>query len=278
MRKNRYKTNRRRPGSWLGRLLVALTVTAVAIFLLGVSALFVAGYAAVTRSDYFRTQTIAVSGNQRLSEAEILLQAGIRHGDNLLALNLRVVRERLREHPWIGEARVSREIPETIAIQIEEHAPLACVDLGRKFLIDAQGRVFKEVAKGDADDLPLVKGIDYADIRLGDDLLGPAMGAVVQALRLSQTANSAIAYADIEQLHLDKEMGVSLTLKQGQRLIKLGFDNYELKYERFKQLLRQLERNESWRAFQSADLNNPERIVVRLAEQESLKEAHGASK
>jgi cell division protein FtsQ len=278
VRRNRYKTKRSRPGSWLGRLLVALTVTAVAIFLLGASALFVAGYAAVTRSEYFRTQTIAVSGNQRLSEAEILLQAGIRRGDNLLALNLRVVRERLREHPWISEARVSREIPETIAIQIEEHVPLACVDLGRKFLIDAQGRVFKEVAKGDADDLPMVKGIDYADIRLGDDPLGPAMGAVVQALRLSQTADSAIAYADIEQLHLDKEMGVSLTLKQGQRLIKLGFDHYELKYERFKQLLRQLERNESWRAFQSADLNNPERIVVRLAEQESLKEAHGASK
>jgi cell division protein FtsQ len=262
----------------MGRLLVALTVTAVAIFLLGVSALFVAGYAAVTRSDYFRAQTIAVSGNQRLSEAEVLLQAGIHRGDNLLALNLRVVRERLREHPWIDEARVSREIPETITIQIEEHVPLACVDLGRKFLIDAHGRVFKEVSKGDADDLPLVKGIDYADIRLGRDLLGPAMGAVVQALRLSQTANSAIAYTDIEQLHLDKEMGVSLTLKQGQRLIKLGFDNYELKYERFKQLLRQLERNESWRAFQSADLNNPERVVVRLAEQESLKEAHGASK
>ncbi len=264
-RRNRFKKDsRNQRRRWLGYVMTGLKLSVLMVALLAVSALFMAGYAAVTRSDYFRTQTIKVTGLQHVSEREVLSQAGIHAGDNLLALNLQLVRKRLLAQPWIREARVAREIPGTLTIYVQEHEPLARVDLGRCFLLDVQGRIFKEADPSDPSDLPLVDGIAYGDISLGQDPLTPPLSAVVEALRISRAKQSAVAYADIERLHLDKEVGLTLTLKQNQVIIKLGFDDYQAKYERFRQLRSYLQRDGRWSDFQAVDLNDPDRVVVRL--------------
>ncbi len=266
MRKNRFKSNRRRqPGNWKRRLFACLALTALMLGLLGMSVLCVASYAAVIQAKYFQTQSVKVSGQQRLTEAQVLRQADIHLGDNLLALNLRVVRERLLDNPWIMTAQVAREIPDTLVIRIEEHVPLARVDLGRKFFIDTEGRIFKEAAAGDPDDLPEVQGLGFGDIRLGAEAPAPALVAVVEALRICQNAEGLAACGDIEQVQLDKELGVSLILRPDHQRIKLGFDGYPLKFERLAQLRDLMANNESWRNFQTLDLNNPDRVVVQLA-------------
>ena len=84
--------------------MVGLKLIALIAVLMGFSALFMVGYAAVTRTDYFRTEAIKVSGASRLTESAILTQAKIHKGDNLLAINLGLVRKRLLAHPWVATA------------------------------------------------------------------------------------------------------------------------------------------------------------------------------
>jgi len=265
VRKNRLKKNRAgQRRRWWGHLLLGLKLTVLIALLLGASALFMLGYAAVTHSDYFRTATITVKGNHHLSKSEIISKAGIQRGDNLLALNLRLVRGRLLGHAWIESARVWREIPEAITIEVKEHAALAKIDWERPYLINTQGRIFKPAAPGDPEDLPLVSGIGLDDISLGSDRLSPGMRSVVQVLRLSQRRDSAIAFAEIERLHVDRELGLKLILKKNKSLIKLGFDAYDTKYERFRQLRLQLQGLGDGRDFKVVDLTIPDRVVVRL--------------
>ena len=244
--------------------MVGLKLIALIAVLMGFSALFMVGYAAVTRTDYFRTEAIKVSGASRLTESAILTQAKIHKGDNLLAINLGLVRKRLLAHPWVATARVAREIPGTICIEITEHQALAVLDLGRKFLINTNGRVFKEYSPDDPRTLPLVTGIAYADMSLGEDALSPAMTAVVQVLQISQDQTSIIPFAQIQEVHVDPEMGVSLTVWQDQRRIKLGFAPFESKYQRIKQLLPYLRHSAKWQGFDTIDANNPDRIVVQM--------------
>ncbi len=264
-RKNRFKKKRKaRSGKWLSRFVGSVKLLALMAVLLAASALFMAGYAAVTQSDYFRTKSIGVGGHKRLSREAVLVQAQLRPGDNLLAVNLGLVRKRLLAHPWIASARVTREIPERISITIGEHAPLAVVDLGRKFLLNRQGRIFKVYQPKDPQGLPLVTGIVYADISLGSDPLTPAMEAVTTVLALSRYAGSALPYQEIKRVHMDQEMGISMQVWQDQRTIKLGFSNYQAKYHRLKQLLPHIKGKREWRNFNTIDVNNPDRIVVRL--------------
>ena len=157
---------------------------------------------------------------------------------------------------------MAREIPGTIRIEITEHRALAVLDLGRKFLIDTHGRIFKEYNPDDPQDLPLVTGMAYWDISLGDDPLSPVMAAVVEVLRISGIRGSAIAYTQIRNVHVDPELGVTLRVGEDQRIIKLGFSNFEDKYRRIGKLLPYLKHSPQWRGFESIDANNPDRIVV----------------
>ena len=264
VRKNRLKKDKGRTQRlWVQRAGAALKLTALIAALLAVSAIFMLGYAAVTQSDYFRTRSVEVVGNQRLSKAEIMGQA-LKPGDNLMALNLRVMRERLLAHPWISDAQVSRVIPETIVIEVEEQQPLAVLDLGRKFLLNIRGRIFKEQTDGDPADLPLITGLAYGDISLADDPLSPAMSEVMQLLDISRTAGSAIAYDTIAGLEVDEALGITLTVAPHGRRIKMGFGRYKEKNRRLSQLLPFLEGSAQWRGFVALDANNPDRIVVQL--------------
>lgn len=265
-RRNRLKKDvARQRRRWWGRVRAGLKLTALMAVLLSASALFMVVYAAVTSSDYFRTQTIEIVGNQRLSAQAILEQSGIRHGENLLAINLHLVRKRLLDHAWIEAARVTRDIPETITIHVREHVPLARIDLGRHFLINNRGRIFKEVDSKDSENLPMVNGIAFGDISLGEEGLGPAMSVVMRVLRLSQVHQGALSYGSLAGLHLDRHMGVTLILAPYQRTVKLGFGAYEAKFERFEQVKRLLADEEKWRDYTAVDMNDPDRVVVQLA-------------
>lgn len=264
-RKNRYKKKpRAKEGRMLQRLVMGLKLFALVLLLLTVSALFMAGYAAVTQSEYFRTERIDVTGQSRLTKDELISQTGIAPGANLLAVNLSLVRKRLLAHPWISGARVAREIPATLRIHVTEHQAVAVVDLGRKFLLNAQGRIFKEYSDHDPTDLPLVSGIDYADISLGDDALGPALTAVLEALEISRKGKGALPYAAVERLHYDPELGISLRDRRNGADIRLGLGDYQKKYDRLETLVSRLSRDSRWQSFISIDLNNPDRAVVRF--------------
>jgi len=247
-----------------GRLLVGAKLFSLVILLLAASAVFMVGYAAVTQSDYFSTQSIQVKGNTRLSEEAVLKQSGIKPGENLLAINLKLVRKRLLAHPWVSKASVAREIPNIIRISISEHRALAVLDLGRKFIINHQGRIFKEHSKFDPQGLPLVTGVVYADISLGDDRLTPTMQVLMEVLELSKASKSILPYRQIRTLHMDTEMGVTLGVWQDERKIKLGLSRFEYKYGQLKKLLPHLKYNSKWKGFQLIDVTNPDRIVVRL--------------
>lgn len=264
-RKNRYKKNvKKRRRVWTGRLVAGVKLMALVTAVLTASALFMVGYAAVTQSDYFRAKTISVSGNSRLPREAVLSQAHLAPGDNLLAVNLQLVRKRLLAHPWISAARVSREIPETIHINIKEHACIAIVDLGRKFLLSRSGRIFKEYEWKDPRKLPVVTGITYSDLSLGGGAQSRAMCHVLDVLRISQVKSSIIPFEEIRQVHWDPEMGISMTIWDNKRTIKLGVDQFEVKYSRLEQLLPRLKRNPNWRNFSILDLTNPDRVVMRL--------------
>jgi cell division protein FtsQ len=264
-RKNRYKKSvKQRRTLWTGRLAAGAKLMSLITALLAFSALFMTGYAAVTQSDYFRAKAINVTGCSRLSQTAVLSQAQLSPGDNLLAVNLRLVRQRLLAHPWIAEAQVSREIPEIIHIAIKEHTCMAVVDLGRRFLLNRNGKLFKEFEPRDPQDLPVVTGVTYSDLSLGDDARSRAMTQVLDVLRISRAKDSVIPYKEIRRVHWDSEMGIGLTVWKEKRTIKLGIGQFKGKYSRLEKLLPHLKRNPVWRSFSILDLNNPDRVVMRL--------------
>ncbi|MEP0391638.1 cell division protein FtsQ/DivIB, partial [Erythrobacter sp.] len=75
------------------------------------------------------------------------------------AVELEALREELRELPWVKDARVSVQLPSTLAIDIVERKPHAVLEKpDRLMLIDAAGVELEPVAKDQTGDKMRISG------------------------------------------------------------------------------------------------------------------------
>ena len=263
IRKNYYKNSAaKRRHKIIRRFTFCLKTTAVIAALVFVSFVFVLSYDFLTQCDYFRAASLVVSGADKLSEEEGLQQARIKKGLNILSVNLSMTRKRLLAHSWIAEAEVSREPPSGINISIKEHKPFAVLDLGRKFLIDARGEIFKEMTASDPDNLPIISGLEFSDINVQGQPRSMPFNAVMKVLELGQKSESVLPYRLIKRIQVDREIGLSIYAFDRIKAIKIGYNNYSSKYAHLKKVLLYLQKRDGFSRLESIDLNNLDRIVV----------------
>jgi cell division protein FtsQ len=279
-RKNYRKgTKKKLPFAFLRRLVIGFYVIAGVAAMMAASILFVFVYDVITQCDYFSTKVLKIEGGQRLSRNQIIEAARVKKGMNILDVNLAMVRKRLLAQPWIADAEIRREIPDGLYIKVKEHTPLAIIDLGRKFLLNENGRVFKEWTQADPADLPLVSGLAPADIRIhGKSAAQPSVNgknpaqlgqphkdpfeAVIQVLRLGKQNRSILSNRNIRQIQVDREIGITLVAFKQIKTIVLGYDNYRHKFNMLNNILSHERRRRSFPDFDRIDLNNVNRIVV----------------
>jgi cell division protein FtsQ len=273
-RKNQRKGQKpNREFKFLGRILLGFKLIVALAAVAAVSCFFILVHDILTQCDYFKISRLTIEGAQRLSEKEIAQQARVGKGTNILAVNLSLVRKRLLAHPWIAEAGVSREIPSGLSIRIKEHTPLAVVDVGKKFLINHSGKIFKAWHASDPADLPVVSGLNVLDLPPVYGQTDPSAGeiarersapfnAVMKVLRLGGQQGSVLPNHLIRQIQVDRQIGLTLLAFDRIKTINLGYDDYDGKYNMLADLFSYLRHQQSVSDFDRIDLNNLNRVVL----------------
>jgi cell division protein FtsQ len=275
LRKNYYKnSDAGKRNKMLKRFVFGLKLTAVGTALVFISLIFVFSYDFLTQCDYFKAKGLSVSGTHRLTQDQVLQQANITNGVNIFSVNLSKVRKRLLAHSWIEDAEVRRELPSGINIRIKEQEPLAVLDLGRKFIINTHGEIFKEMDQTDRCNLPMISGLEFSDINVKDELRSIPFDAVMKILELGQNSESILPCSLIRRIDVDREMGLTIYAFDNIREIKIGYNNYPDKYAMLKDVLFYLEKNGEYPRLESIDLNNLNRIVVNPVKIESAAKDH----
>ncbi len=80
-------------------------------------------YGQAISSSFFAIRHIDISGNVRLTREMVLDYAGIKEGDNCLAVGISDIERRLRATPWVAEASVKRLLPDRFVIRLKERMP-----------------------------------------------------------------------------------------------------------------------------------------------------------
>lgn len=217
-----------------------------------------------TQSDCFSAKHIEITGQHRLLSKQIIKTAQIKPEINILSINLLLARKRLIAHPWIKEAEIQRELPNRISIKITEHKPFAVVDIGRRFLVNEQGEIFKEIKNSDPKNLPIISGLQFSDISLCSMDQSTPFNAAIRALKLKKKNKFSLLNWKEQKIYADREMGITLSGFDRVKAVKLGYDNYSNKYDRLKRVLYQLERRYGFSKIDMIDMRNLNRIVVRL--------------
>jgi cell division protein FtsQ len=100
---------------------------------------------AAVLSPLFHVRRIEVIGTDHLRRRDVIRLSDIDGGTNALLLDEGAVERRLLSQPWIASATVSRSLPSTVDIRIEERSAVGVVVRGRGYgLVAGDGTVLGE--------------------------------------------------------------------------------------------------------------------------------------
>jgi len=122
-------------------------------------------------SPYFNVSEIVISGNQNVSEAEILAKLDFGSNTNILFANMSAASRRVLENFHIGDVSIERELPGRLNITVQERRVVAYIEHmpGSFLFIDDQGRVI-EVRSYFTEPLPVLEGVQFNRFVLGEVL------------------------------------------------------------------------------------------------------------
>ena len=217
--------------------------------------LFIYMHDYMTQSSYFTTKEIRVVGNKYLSKKDIIGCGNVRIGMNLFSINTFILEKKLNNHPWIKSVIIDRTLPGRLNITVTEQKEVACVDLGKKYLIDKNGDPFKRFDLKENLKIPVIKGLTK------ENVLSGAKGIYGSVVDLFKTLKvEMIESFGIEVITADSDAGLQL---QSSKLGKINIclSDFEQKFTRAKKIITFMEQKAI--KISAMDLCNLNRIVVK---------------
>lgn len=141
--------------------------------------------AAIASDAGFEVKHVRVTGTERMDERQVYVHALSQRDRPIPLVDLDALRSQLTDLPWVKDARVSVQLPSTLAIDIVERQPHAVLQKpDRLMLIDANGVELEPVAADAVQDKLRISGPGAAiQVPALDRLLAaaPALGPRVEA-------------------------------------------------------------------------------------------------
>ena len=107
----------------------------------------------------YEAEKVELRGVERMNELKVYEIVYGQKDRAMPLVDLHALRASLRELPWVEDARVSRQLPDTIVVDIVERQPYAALRRARQLvLIDATGHVLGPVSAAEAKSMLLISG------------------------------------------------------------------------------------------------------------------------
>ena len=199
----------------------------------------------------FSLQRIRTGGHVRITDAQILEALGLKAGDPLFALDMDELKARVERLQWVGQAIISREIPDTIKVKIIERIPFARWQIqGEVMLVDETGTAILGAEMIEFEHLPLLVGP-------GAPKKAVSLFALLQSEKeLAERVVSAIRIGE-RRWDLEFDSGVRLKLPE-----EGGVYGPAKAWATFAQLVR--EKNVLGKEVLSLDMRLDDRVILKL--------------
>ena len=243
------QTDARPPRQWPRRLGVATLKLGTTLALAW--GLLVCGrevYEYATTSPRFEVQHFIYAPTDHVDDEHMRELLAIAPGTNILACDLTELSERIAAHPWVAQATLTRNMPDTLEISVVEHEAVAIVLAERFYLINAEGRPFKQVERGERGELPIITGIERerllaeaeaeAEVDTGGGSAStkhdsPApLAEIVDALALIEVY-AGKQRPRLGELNLGDDGSVTLYTASSGTALRLGREGFEQRLERW---------------------------------------------
>jgi len=206
-------------GTRIKTLFVALSIITVfcaVLFFLGFGIIKI--YRFAVTAPYFNTVHIDVSGNIRLAKDELIAIAGLKLGENSLAVNIGQVERELLLIPWVDHVSVKRLLPDGFAIKIKEHIPFFWVrKQGQLNYADIYGNIIAPVDSLNFTSLPTLS------VQSGSEYILSSLGALVKDI---ETGVLPIEFTSVSSINVSRTKGVEFYIEDRQMYLSIAVKDW----------------------------------------------------
>lgn len=238
---------------WIARLVLAAPLC------LGAVAAPLWGRDLLQRISWFEVRRVEVSGARLLPPHEVLAASGIERGSNVWE-DPSAWEAALRRHPVVLSARVSRRLPHTLRIRVEEERPVALVESGSLRPATAEGVLLPVDPARVALDLPLLRTRDVAGAP-GSGEGAEARSLLAETGRLAQLDPALLARVSEVRGTDSGELLLLLAHPAAEVVLPAGASSQRLR--QLRTVLEEIERHPAAEVRPRLDLRFADQVVVR---------------
>ena len=184
-----------------GLVVVLLAATAVAVIFGIFAGLKYAGSLFLSRNPKFELKVINITSDGRLLPEQLREYAGLQTGTNMFCVDVDRLRKKLEEVPLVESVAISRQLPDTLTINITERVAMAQIRWNTRalpFLLDRHGVVLPMTRSGQS--LPLIEGLRLDSLRPGNHVDKPGISQCLDILTAADQLGlgSQVAFASFD--------------------------------------------------------------------------------
>lgn len=175
-------------------------------------------------AELFRVREVTVVGLQQVTRAEVLTRLRLEKQAVLYDIDPDKLVERLRTHPWIKDAELTRLPFHQLQVTIMERRPAAVVQRSDiNVLVDEEGQILKWLGRVDEPSLPLCVGVEPRHLAQG-------------ASRERRTIKAAVTLAGIlaettsERIVIDATNPANLVATVKETRLSFGHSGFQEKW------------------------------------------------
>lgn len=232
----------------MGGIFLCTLIGGTVLFGLGVGTLHLYRY--ITTSHFFDTKHVDVSGNVRLSREQLLDLAGLKVGQNSLAMSIARAERALLSTPWVEEVSVKRLLPDRFVIKVKERVPSFWVRKeGVLNYANTEGTIIAPVETANFLSLPTL------EVEAGSEEVLEHLTEYIKDLQMGRLP---VEFGAVSAISINPGRGIELFLEDRNMRLSLAEDDWKGNLERLGATLSDLaRRNElgSVREIRAADGN-----------------------
>lgn len=174
-------------------------------------------------SPIFNIKEIIVLNNNQVSSETIISLSELKVEENIFKFYSRNVSNKIKENPYIEEAKIERKIPSKIEITVKERIPTYSVDyMGKYIYINNQG-YFLEISD-DNKSLPIIYGIETneEEIEPGKRVSYNDLESLESIIKIMDAANEKGIKDKVTSIDISDKNDYIISIKEKGKRVHLG--------------------------------------------------------
>jgi cell division protein FtsQ len=171
----------------------------------------------ITNSQMFVLKNIRVEGNHLVDHQEILRMANVSTGGRLFQVPTAEISNKILKNPYFRGVSLSRSLPSTLIIAVQEREPVAYLIDQKIYMIDEYGKILQTKPGTTVSHLPLVTGMSVKALLKNRKPLFAAL----HLISLMREIDSDL-FQFVSEIHIDSKHPPCLYLIHGGARVEMG--------------------------------------------------------